>query len=341
MNGIQPLFADQDPKRELRLVIDYSARPDAAGLAAFDVCILDPAAKVDLGPCQARGTTCLAYVSLVEAAPGSVMEARSVAGGFALKQRNPEWGGRLLDVGQKAWSQALDAEIESILRKGYDGFFLDTVDSLERLKQLRPERAAADRTAVLDWIRRLHEAHPGKQLVMNRGFDLLEDLEGRLDGVLIEGVCYGKDARTGAYAPLPDEALAWTAERVKRCQALGLRVFGVEYVDPKKPEQVEDAVRRLRALGCMPLVTTPDLRGVVLGPMSGRPGGGTDRLGISAAWRWRILPLDTGWQTIHRSEKREHVTLSSGQSGRVGPPLPEGVDGCPPLSNSASPTYVG
>ena len=48
------------------MFIDYSNVPDADKLLAYDLVVLDPAAKADLRPGQRLGNKYLAYLSLVE-----------------------------------------------------------------------------------------------------------------------------------------------------------------------------------------------------------------------------------------------------------------------------------
>ncbi|HEY1049413.1 MAG TPA: hypothetical protein VGE39_06650, partial [Prosthecobacter sp.] len=52
LSGVRSLFLDQ------------SARPDAGSLAAFDLCVLHPQAKVDMEPGHALGSRYLALLDV-------------------------------------------------------------------------------------------------------------------------------------------------------------------------------------------------------------------------------------------------------------------------------------
>ena len=61
--------------------------------------------------------------------------------------------------------------------RGFDGFFLDTLDSIWE----------SDRAAGIELLRQLRAAYPEPKIVANRGFDLLSDLQEIVDGVCLSG----------------------------------------------------------------------------------------------------------------------------------------------------------
>lgn len=246
------------------LFIDYSLKPKAAALLKYSLCILDPSAQVDLKPAQQKGHRILAYISFVELAKGSPAATAAENRKVPHVGQNEAWDSHLLDVQSKAWQDfILDDCAASAVAKGFDGFFLDTADSVQRLADPH-----AGWRALSKIIRQLHQRWPKKSIVLNRGFELLPELKAVLSGVLVESVYQGFDAATKRYQATNADGIRWVEARIREAQALGLKVYAVDYVHPVQKPLARRTAARLQQLGCTPLLTTPDLLGEVLAPQA-------------------------------------------------------------------------
>ena len=242
------------------LFIDYSPKPNAAELLKHELCILDPHAEVDLKPAQQKGHRLLAYLSLVELAQGSPAAAKAKQRKVPFLGKNEAWDSHLLDIQSAAWrSFMIDDCAASAAAQGFDGFFLDTADSAQRLSD--PQAGAR---ALVGLIRQLHQRWPGKSIVLNRGFELLPELKSVLTGVLVESVYQGFDPNTKRYRAVDAQGSEWLEGKIREAQALGLTVYAVDYVHPIQKAQAQRTAARLKKLGCIPLITTHELRGTVL-----------------------------------------------------------------------------
>lgn len=247
------------------LYVNYSANPPAEALLRYSVCILDPAAKADLKPGQAKGNTFYAYLSLVEVAATSPKLAAAETRGVRFAGENTAWNSRLMDVTQPAWrTYFLEDLAAPAVALGYDGFFLDTADSLSLLpKEINATKAQA---AVLEAIQELKKRWPEKKIILNRGFDLLAPSKGKLDGLLVESVYQTFDPATHRHKAVPAAGSRWLEGKIREAQALGLTIYAVDYVNPVQAALAAKTALKLSALGAVPLVTTPDLSGQVLAP---------------------------------------------------------------------------
>jgi hypothetical protein len=247
-----------------RFYLSYSPSPSPSDLAAFDWCILDPAAKVDLAPGQALGHVYLAYVSAVEARKGSLNATEAAKHGVPVVGTNEAWRSLLLDVEAPHWlTMMLEVVVPAALAKGYDGVFLDTLDSAHLL----PGYSEKTTAALVALVRGIHERYPGKKIVLNRGFELLKSVSPIIQGVLVESVFQTFDAQTGAFSRVSESDSAWMAARIREVQAKGLPVFAVDYVSADQPDLAMKTASQLAQLGCSPFITTPDLQGTNLGPL--------------------------------------------------------------------------
>lgn len=311
-------FAGPVSTKSTRLYLNYSAKPDPQAVAAFDLCILDPAAEADLHKGHSLGHRYLAYISTVEARPGSPFAKQAAVLGIPVIGKNEAWGSGLLDIAHPRWPQLIEWAAKQAADKGYDGFFLDTLDSASLIAKQSPARAAADRKRIITMIRELRRRFPAKKILVNRGFDLLDDIRPDIAGVLVESVFQTADPKTREYRAVPAKDSEWAVGRIHHAQALGLPVFVVDYVDPRQPDLAKKTAERLKEIGCTPFITTPDLNGVALAPLSqisrriitlygwdarhaGRPGPSPDATLAAASFRsplewmgYQVEMLDIG-----------------------------------------------
>jgi hypothetical protein len=247
------------------LYINYSNKVNAAELTKHDLSILDPHAKVDLTPAHQAGHRVLAYLSVVELANGSEADAAARAHGVSFVGANDAWRSHIMDVGTQEWRDyVLDDAAKKIVERGFDGFFLDTIDTVETIADGNEKRLKQLHEAVVHLVRELHARWPKQRIIVNRGFATLKALQPILHGVLIEGTYQDFDPETKRYRPVNDEGRAWVEARVREAQALKLPVYAVDYVSPTNKKLARQTADKLRALGCVPLVTTHGLTGVVL-----------------------------------------------------------------------------
>lgn len=260
--GFQSIAAAPAPPPP-RFYVSYHDAPDQGDLAPFDWCILEPSAKVDLAPGHRLGQIFLAYVSAVEAQPGSINEREAEKRSVPVVGRNDEWHSLLLDVESVNWqAMMVETVIPKALEKGFDGVFIDTLDSAQRL----PGYSARTKEALAGMVRAVRERFPNKKIVVNRGFDLLPATGSLIDGVLVESVFQSFDAKTRNYLAVKPADTEWLTQRIREVQAHGLPVLALDYVSPDEPELAMTTARQLEALGCSAFISTPELNGLNLGP---------------------------------------------------------------------------
>lgn len=245
------------------LYVDYSTRPDAAQLLAHELSILAPNAEADLKAGRKLGNRHLSYLSLVEIAEDAAY--RSEAAGIAMLGRNDAWGSDLVDVSDTAWASfVIEKLARPALARGFDGLFLDTADSVRLLAEAHPERAEAFHSGLVEVIRSLKREFPDRILVINRGFDLLEELGPEvIGGVLVESVFRSFDPATREYTTTPPDHTRILSDQIREAREAGYPVYVIDYVKPGDAATVTDTERRIRELGAVPFLTTPELDGTL------------------------------------------------------------------------------
>ncbi len=248
-------------------IVNYALKPEMGHLLAHDLAIVDPAAEVDLGRAHKAGRKVLAYVSVVELKLNSPHLAGLEKAGVKVKAKQEAWQSGMMDLAHPAWG---DFVVEQLARtaaaKGFDGFFLDTVDSAAALMRKEPGRAGEYQKALVALVTRLRAAFPNKEIVLNRGFEFLPALSGKVDGVLVESV-FRTFNEAGVYGPVEPSVSKILAEQIQKLRASGMPVYVLDYLEPGDEKMAQETVARIEALGAAAFLSTRPLQGVSAGPV--------------------------------------------------------------------------
>lgn len=255
---------------EGRFLVDYSSRPGGGTEAwqGFNQVILDPWAEVTL-PKGDDAPTFFAYLSLVEVASSATYYAEAKERGLLLPVTNKVWNSSCAKIESSAWGEYLiDRVAAPALQKGFEGFFLDTADSIHRLPDAgNPAKLELYQRQLATLIVKLRTAYPEAPLILNRGFGVRQYLpRGTLSGVLLESVFQTYDHNTNSYRAVGEQDQRALTKVIAELRKESLPVYVIDYVDPKNPTLALETARRIEALGALALVSTPELQGRVLAP---------------------------------------------------------------------------
>ncbi|MFN4073357.1 MAG: endo alpha-1,4 polygalactosaminidase [Thermus sp.] len=223
---------------------------ELAKLVNFDLAILQPGLpRESLASLKANGVKVLAYLSLGEVEPkrdyGRPIPKEWILG------TNPNWGSQFVDASQEGWQALMPSLAEGYLKEGYDGLFLDTLDTVDLYPQVGP--------GLVQIVRALRERFPEAILVQNRGFRLLPQTAEYLDAVMYENLSAMYSFKEGRYVPVesdPSPVLSFARR--------GLVVLALDYAPPEDLEMVRRCYVRARELGFVPYVSVIQLDRVFL-----------------------------------------------------------------------------
>jgi len=238
----------------------YSADVPTEQIAKFDLAVLDADAHPPLVPLQGE-TTLLGYISLGEVAdyrwywPEIEKETWVLA-------RNPNWQSRFVDVRTEAWHRfVLDKIIPKILVKGFDGLFLDTLDTAEYLERYHPEKKyPGSEAAMIRLIHSIRKKYPSIYLMANRGFAILEQVADDIDGVLAESLFSSVDFETNMVRLRPEAEYQDTLEKLRSVRSTaGVQVFTLDYLADASLTEREVVLQRSRRESFVPYISTVQL----------------------------------------------------------------------------------
>ncbi len=242
--------------------LDFRYYPNQENLARYDFSILDLQSQPDMTAAHAAGKKLFSYLSVGQIAGNAPYLSDVQARHISFLGKNTEWNSYYVDLSDPRWADyVIDVLARSIVDKGFDGFFLDTVDAVETAMDWDPARAQSHRAGMVNLIRSLKEAYPSKQIILNRGFAVFPEVKSYIKGMLVEEL-FERDDYTSRSPGEVDELLA----RIAPVTAAGLPVYIVDYVPRYNLGLARATAERIAGLGFNPAVIPQEIDGTVLAP---------------------------------------------------------------------------
>ena len=263
---LTPLASAAEPGRFL---VYYSDQAPVEAFEAYDLLVLDSRYHPPLEPLAHQGKTLLGYLSLGEINRDHP-HFRAVQADGILLDENPHWKGSYrVDLRSRAWTRrVVEHLIPEILRQGFDGLFLDTLDDAPHLERLDPERFRGMTEAAARLVRTIRLHYPRAVIMVNRAYELLPGVERQIDLVLGESVRADYDFDAKRYFVVDDALYRTQVELLRQAKTRrpDLRVLTLDYWDPDDADGIAAIYREQRANGFEPYVATVELDRIVREP---------------------------------------------------------------------------
>jgi len=244
----------------VKWIVYYGQDLSSDVVKKLDVAILEPG-HIQPSKYKAKKTKFVGYLSV-----GEVNHNRSywslVKGKSFLVEENENWPGAYrVDIRSKEWQDLLLKQIiPSIINKGYNGVFLDTVDTAIYLEQKDPTKYAGSKQAMIDFIIRMHKEFPDLMIIPNNGLQILNSIGPHISGVLVEDLYtrYNFENKTYTKTPIED-----TKYKEKYLDLFKVKynkpVYNVLYSTDSKDEVAKYGIKMSRSKGFHWYITTVDL----------------------------------------------------------------------------------
>lgn len=173
-----------------------------------------------------------------------------------LSDENPSWRGNfLVKYWDEQWQNIIfgspTAYLDKIIDAGFDGVYLDKIDSNDDWQKTRPtaERDMVAFVAKLATYAR--QRKPGFLIVPQNGEELLEypDYVKVIDAIAKEDLLFGGGSRKDG-EPNPRPEILKSVKHLKKALAAGKKVLAVEYLSDL--DLIIQARKRLMGVGFVP-----------------------------------------------------------------------------------------
>ena len=260
---VAPAVLPAEPPRNVVFYYGDAANWDT--LRAFKLAVVEPDAGVlplaPQGGAASSKTDWFAYVSATE-----ITAFRDYYFDVPLSWRagsNTAWHSEIIDPATPGWpSFFVERVVTPLWKRGYTGFFLDTLDSYEMLG-LNEAQLERSRQGLLRLIRAIKDKYPESKLILNRGFELLPAIHQDVYAVAFESLYRGWDQAQNRYVEVSEEDRAWLIKQIERIQTrYKLPIIVIDYCPPDDLECAQKTVKKIRGLGLIPYVGDGHLRTV-------------------------------------------------------------------------------
>lgn len=255
-------------------MIYYGSDISFSAFEPYELVVLDgenhtlPAHLVD------RGKTVLGYLSLGEIEQNRSWFAAVKDEGLILME-NRNWPGSFfVDVRDTRWtSRVIEELIPDILRRGFQGVFLDTLDNPVELERRDGKKYQGMTDAAVRLVLTIRRHYPEIKIMMNRGYELLPGVGKAIDMELGESVFseYKFDSRTyGLVDPKTYQLqVKWLQSAARKFPDLA--IYTLDYWVPGDEGGIARIYKEERGNGFIPLVSTIALDQIIPAPQAVKP----------------------------------------------------------------------
>jgi hypothetical protein len=199
-----------------------------------------------------------AYVSIGEI-DRTIPEYKKIKKEWILAE-NSAWSSDVLDLKNPEYIDFLFEEmIEPQRKRGFENFFFDTLDSYQLASKTKKERQLNEK-ALVAFIKEFHKRYPKAKLVVNRGFEIIDQIHDSIDAVLFESYYKGIGGKKLGYKDVSDSDREWLDVYLDKAKKYKLDIISVDYLDlTSLKSRGNTLVKKLQVRGFIPYIANRDL----------------------------------------------------------------------------------
>ena len=231
----------------------------------YDILVFDRERHPSLQNLKAQRKTILGYMSVGEAEKDRY-DYEQVKATNSLLKENPNWPGVFsVDVRKAEWTRHLIEDvIPKIIQSGFDGVFIDTLDSVEQLETENPKKYQGMVDASVRMIKTIRMHYPELKIMINRGFKTMPHIADSVDYLLAESILVNYDFENGDHKLFSDDVYQNYIAQIEEIKkhAPHLYIMTLDYWNMDDTETVKTIYERQRQQGFAPYVSTIELNNI-------------------------------------------------------------------------------
>ncbi len=214
----------------------YDTIDSVRELINYDRVVVEPSyiSKSQISTLHKAGTKVFAYLSVGEYS-GDNFPVELL---LFKRTENINWKSAVMDLTAEQWQSYLFEQAKIFSGRGFDGLFLDTLDSYqlfvknETTAQLQ-EKSLTKIVNKLDTI--FATTTPNKtRLILNRGFEVLNSITASNYVVVAESLYHQYSPIQKSYSNVTEQDREWLSGKLLEIRNKGIEVVVIDYLDPSE-----------------------------------------------------------------------------------------------------------
>ncbi len=171
--------------------------------------------------------------------------------------KNRFWKTDILDIRNKEYRDFLLKKVFSKMKR-FDGFFLDTLDSYKLVLNKKDWKSYEE--ALVTFIKGLKQKFPEKKIIINRGFEIVDQIKDKIDGFAVESLFRGINVENkGRYIKIDKKEREYLIQKLKKIKKYGIPVIVIDYLPPKERKKALQLSKKIQSLGFIPWITDKEV----------------------------------------------------------------------------------
>ena len=251
-----PLFASLEKKSA---IVYYGENISYPMVGIHDYIIVQPShINTDTYGFKTYKEKLFAYVSIGEV-DRNIDEYKHIKKEWILAE-NKAWSSDVLDLKNPEYINFLfENMIEPQRKRGFENFFFDTLDSYQLASKTKREREL-NKKALIAFINKFHKRYPNSKLIINRGFEIIDEVHDSINAVLFESYFRGVGGEKLGYKEVSDGDREWLDIYLSKIKNYHLDIISVDYLNARDIKTDGDAlVHKLEKENFIPYVSNREL----------------------------------------------------------------------------------
>lgn len=164
--------------------------------------------------------------------------------------RNDNWDSYVMDMSAPTWQKYLTDKALTYKKFGFDGLFLDTLDSYQMATSVANTKQQQALVAVINQLSTIHS-----KLLLNRGFELVSQLDNKPSAVIAESLYWGYESKSGNYYKVKTKDSMWLSTKLNEIQALNIEIIVIDYLDGQDRIKQQAQAKQILKQGYTPYVS--------------------------------------------------------------------------------------
>ncbi|MGF1701201.1 endo alpha-1,4 polygalactosaminidase [Photobacterium makurazakiensis] len=245
-----PLFAQAKVPNSIAFY--YNDIDSVREIMSFERVVVSPSliSEQQISTLHNADTQVFAYLSIGEFDGQTLPET--------LKNKSPlvneNWQSYVMDLTAPEWQNHIQEQASQLMEKGFDGLFLDTLDSYTLFAKDEHSRQLQQQ-ALTNILSELNRSKSSPLLIFNRGFEIIDNLNFKPYAVVAESLYHQYEPLANSYQDVKATDTEWLSSKLNTVKQQGIEAIVIDYLPASDRNAQQRAAQQLLEAGFTPYIS--------------------------------------------------------------------------------------